>query len=642
MIKHLFLFVLFSSIALPSSGQYRAIQSSAGGIASSPSYAMKLTVGEPIQGLSITSNADTLITGFYLGNVPVFVDTRGPIIFFSDIGGIPITPLSETPPENFVHQNAKELAISTQITDQGSGVEEATLFYKEGGMSSFLSIPMNGSADNFSGTIDAAEVTSKGIEYYIEARDSLDNLSRSPVDGSYGVQIFVESPGLQRSFLGDTTLAGYRLISIPLLSEESASSSVLADLGPYDITSWRFFALKPDYSRFQGNEQYEELENNATFNPGNAFWLISRENWTLQTGQAISLPTNEPFTLDLNEGWNFVGNPFNFPISATNISLSNGTLPEPMAYNLDWENSSTLNPFTGYAIDAGEGENLTLTINPISSPVSGGKQAHESSVHSHSLDWGIQIKAEGRITTDLNNRIGVSNDASETWDYLDRPEPPVIGDFVSLSFPHPDWGKIHTRYTADIRPPPLQGDSWNFEVITGTPQPVQLSFEGVREVPAEYSVELIDTINKTTYDLRHQDTYTINSAGEGNLYPLTIVIGERGYVDDTSNSLDLIPDGAKLDQNYPNPFNPTTSIRYAVSNPSVVTLEVYNSLGQVVATLVNQESRQAGYHIATWNARSDDGSAVSSGLYLYRLTVTSTDGSTSHPVSFTRKMMLIK
>ncbi len=68
----------------------------------------------------------------------------------------------------------------------------------------------------------------------------------------------------------------------------------------------------------------------------------------------------------------------------------------------------------------------------------------------------------------------------------------------------------------------------------------------------------------------------------------------------------------RLDQNYPNPFNPSTTIHYQLRQASRVSLKIFNTLGQLVATLVD-ERKEAGYYQVQWHAN------VPSGIYFYRL-----------------------
>ncbi|MBD3298793.1 MAG: S8 family serine peptidase [candidate division Zixibacteria bacterium] len=105
------------------------------------------------------------------------------------------------------------------------------------------------------------------------------------------------------------------------------------------------------------------------------------------------------------------------------------------------------------------------------------------------------------------------------------------------------------------------------------------------------------------------------------------------YKRSVSGQLDVVNSGAipetyALLQNHPNPFNASTQIPYALSEPGKVQLDVYNLLGQRVATLVDQH-QEAGYHVANWDAHD-----AASGVYLYRIR---TDSYTS-----TRKMVVLK
>jgi len=76
---------------------------------------------------------------------------------------------------------------------------------------------------------------------------------------------------------------------------------------------------------------------------------------------------------------------------------------------------------------------------------------------------------------------------------------------------------------------------------------------------------------------------------------------------------DVKPTAFALAQNYPNPFNPTTTIHFELPRTSIVSLKVFNILGQEVATLVTGE-KSAGIYDVQYNA-----SNLSSGMYVYRL-----------------------
>jgi uncharacterized protein (DUF2141 family) len=77
------------------------------------------------------------------------------------------------------------------------------------------------------------------------------------------------------------------------------------------------------------------------------------------------------------------------------------------------------------------------------------------------------------------------------------------------------------------------------------------------------------------------------------------------------------PSEISLEQNYPNPFNPKTTIHYTLSTAALVTLKVYDVLGKEIATLFNNENKDAGKFAVQFDA-----SNVSSGIYFYRLSVT--------------------
>lgn len=75
-----------------------------------------------------------------------------------------------------------------------------------------------------------------------------------------------------------------------------------------------------------------------------------------------------------------------------------------------------------------------------------------------------------------------------------------------------------------------------------------------------------------------------------------------------------------LEQNYPNPFNPQTEIRFCLPQNETVVLDIYNTLGRKVVTLIDNKNYSSGWHSASWDGRDANGSRVTSGVYYYKLT----------------------
>jgi Zn-dependent metalloprotease len=99
-----------------------------------------------------------------------------------------------------------------------------------------------------------------------------------------------------------------------------------------------------------------------------------------------------------------------------------------------------------------------------------------------------------------------------------------------------------------------------------------------------------------------------------------------------------VPSDYSLAQNYPNPFNPSTSIEFSVPVNSDVTIRIYNLLGEVVTTLVNEEI-STGNHSVAWNGNDEGGNKVSSGIYFYEMKANGNNGSAYSQI---KKMVLLK
>jgi hypothetical protein len=127
------------------------------------------------------------------------------------------------------------------------------------------------------------------------------------------------------------------------------------------------------------------------------------------------------------------------------------------------------------------------------------------------------------------------------------------------------------------------------------------------------------------HDLASAQMANILVMGAANVNCPVVENESSSAVEQFGNSL---PTGYELNQNYPNPFNPSTTIRFSIPESDLVSIIIYNSIGEQVAELVNQVIAAGTYNV-DWNAENNP-----SGIYFYSLTA---EGFTS-----TKKMILLK
>ena len=130
-----------------------------------------------------------------------------------------------------------------------------------------------------------------------------------------------------------------------------------------------------------------------------------------------------------------------------------------------------------------------------------------------------------------------------------------------------------------------------------------------------WRVPLTGVINNVTSSFTHNTTFTD--------------IGGLVSREDIAE----LPAQVRLHDNYPNPFNPVTTIRYELIEEGLVTLDIYNTRGELVANL-ESGNKPAGQHQVTWDARSFSGEPLAAGVYIYSLRA---NGAVS-----SKRMMLLK
>jgi hypothetical protein len=387
------------------------------------------------------------------------------------------------------------------------------------------------------------------------------------------------------------------------------------------------------------NQSYAEISETTTIIPGKSFWLMVKDaGKIIDTGAGKSTVTSRSFAVPLPPGWNFVADPFNFPIPLQNLRLHSGLPVDLRSYTGSWNDTAStkvtmVQPFEGYALCNNTTAPDTLFVNPDLSSTANTLLKDVTAAVPAKARWSIHILAQCQEARDVDNYVALVPSSSHGYDAWDRPEPPVVGEYVSVYFPHRDWKPPSPGYCVDARPEFSDGEIWALEVTTNIRDKVNLAFAGIAEIPNEFEIWIIDEALQLLQNLREVNHYTV--AGSAHPKKLKLVVGKSSFVDEKLATVQALPTAHELSQNFPNPFNPATTIRYGLPKAERVTLIVYNLLGKEVARLVDNEQNPAGYHAVIWDGRNRNGDPVASGVYVYRLRAGSV-------VISTKKLTLMK
>jgi len=495
------------------------------------------------------------------------------------------------------------------------------LFYRQAGQNSYQVVTLTPTGNNFNGTIPSGFVTIRGLEYYIRLSDGQTVVTFPATNPENNPAIISVQVGRVNYPLAITTQK-HRMISIPVLLNQAQIDSVLADdFGEYNAIprQWRLF-------RWQNEDYAEHPVLDSTFTPGNAFWLITREDSIFDVENAQSVNSSQPFTITLQPGWNQIATPFAFPVAWDRVQVIGGQLQQqPVRWNgSDYEyNQTTLEPWEGYFVFNANPAEVRLSV-PNRESRGASPALLKTFAHSEN-EFLLQIKAHGLKSgwKDEQNFVGVFAEATNAPDRFDFLEAPPIGDHIRLSI----MSERHA-HAGNFRAISTTGSFWDLRLsTTGGKEKVRLTFSERKKLPAGFQIWVLDTDRQSSLPIS-QGQVELEIAPKGATTNLRLIVGTAEFANESSAGIPLIPYQFALRQNYPNPFNrstersrrsPETRIEYELAERAEVKLEIFNLLGQSVRVLINA-TQSAGAYTANWDGKDRRGNFANSGVYFYRLT----------------------
>lgn len=388
-----------------------------------------------------------------------------------------------------------------------------------------------------------------------------------------------------RDFGDASDPANYELVALPGDVNVDVAETVTGEQGP----NWRVF--RELGATNGGDAELQEYDGSDSFNfqAGRAFWVISQNSLSFQ---GTVSPTTES-SVSLQGGWNAVSNPLQSDLDWQSIQNANGLDEALWRWDGGWEQVDTFSSAT-----TGEGyyvfNSADLSALSLTSGASGSAVAAKNG-QSQTIDLTARTgEEEGSSVT-----VGIGSETS----IYHAPPAHFASSKTTLRVLGSDSDAKYARMVKSV-----DGESTTFSLMLSGQKNETATIEagGLNASGPEGAV-LIDESSDQTYDLRETSTVTIPTGDDGKAR-LSLQVGPADEIGQIA-----APEKTQLQGNYPNPFAQQTTVELALSEQADVKVQVYNVLGQQVATVADGQM-EPGNHKLEW-----DGSSLSSGVYFVRM-----------------------
>jgi len=507
-------------------------------------------------------------------------------------------------PEEFP-MSSESIEVSAMSVDF-ENIDYATFYHRKVEDQEWSNILVPGYLGTYQIDISKEMVGDVGLYYYFEAIDT-SGTSISLPKKQVVLHYDTNYPTIPNLRFGET-VNQYQIISVPLNLQNTNAEAVFDELDEYNIKKWRLF-------HYNGGSTNEYRSGFTNIDPGMGYWLIVREPASITTGEGrtVRIDSITGFQVNLNPGWNQIGNPYDMDINWDHVIFDNMNLNigRVKLFNRDSLSEGNVIPrFRGGFVFLEGVQPISVNLRPSMVPA-GRMQQYNDPARLNSLDetsWTAGLKLSNGIISHNLSGIGMHPEAIEGKDRHDEALLPVPKEIIpfELAFNHPD--EQYKKFSMDV----IQTTDqyiWEFEVKSfGQTQALTISWDNRHFGDNEFNLILNHKGVEKLVNMKEIKSYTFSATGNDQF---RIIFGDDSFVNN-----ELKPLALTLGQGYPNPFRDELTIPFTLPEGNSnynVNISVYDITGNLVKQLTD-EAYHPGYYTISWN--SAEGKVYRAGEYI--------------------------
>ncbi len=357
--------------------------------------------------------------------------------------------------------NGAPVTIEATMTDPENTVNEYFIEYRNlatGSAGGLTKKDLTKNGNTYSSPVSADEIGQLGLEYRITASSfggtNTTEFKTIKVDYPDGLTVPYSSFG--------TDLSNYRIVAVPLVLEKNKVSEVFDELGVEDNKKWRMYRYD------EGNARTRQWSSSDKINPGLGYWLIVGDEANLNTngsskeitsgaGTAVTSSSDSPFEIQLKNGWNQIGNPYNYDLKWSDVQDANSGLPGLTIWTGSYIPAATLKKMEGGLVRVNADMKLKFPTKSASGSRVGG-DPRPINYALNSISWEVPLLVRQGDQVNKISGIGMNEKASDGFDPYDMFNMPRFFDrYLELHHTKKDGSDI---YSNDVVP---RSDQYEWE-----------------------------------------------------------------------------------------------------------------------------------------------------------------------------------